>query len=122
MFKQGDVIEIKEDAPYAVTRPGTKWLVYASLDNGLLRVGPQSKGGFSNKQMIETYLSESIKSKMKRFEDNVKIYSVSSEHCRPAGNNALFKNVLSQGDPWEEEKKLKTSSRGKGYYTDGIDW
>jgi hypothetical protein len=106
MFKQGDVIEIVEGAPYTVTKPGSQWLVYSLLDDDTLRIGPTSDGTRSNVQMIEAYGRDTSKlHKDRRIRDGVKIFSVAVSHCRISGNNALFKNVLSQGDPWEEEKR-----------------
>jgi hypothetical protein len=123
MFKQGDVIEILEGAPYAVTKPGSKWLVYSLQANNILRVGPISTDKTGNMKMIQVYGDDSSRlHRDRRIVDNIKIYSVHQDFCKISGNNAVFKHVLSNEDPWEEEKKSKNWSRGKGYFTDGIDW
>src|SRR4051812_2731801 len=104
-FRVGDMVEIKEGAPYSVTKPGSKWMFYYEIDNEHYMVGTPCINGYSPAQMVAFYGVKDERPHMRRrFEANVHIFTVGKEWCKPSGNNALFKKHLLQGDMWEEEK------------------
>jgi hypothetical protein len=107
---------MKEGVPYTITTSNTKWLVYEIIDDNNIRIGTLSRGGLNPSDMIKKYgLMDNRIHGRKRFEDDIRLFGVNIHHCKPYGNNKVFKEHLLQGDIWEEEPK--TWSRGKPRYT-----
>jgi hypothetical protein len=113
-FRAGDIIEMRDpdDVEYAVTKPGTKWMVYFNVEGDaaehLIRVGTLSHDGMTPEEMIARYGREHNHiHRTRRVQDNIKIFTVRIKDCQPVGNNAIFKNKLLQGDMWEYDEQKK---------------
>lgn len=111
-MKPGDIVEALEKSPYAVTTPGTKWIIYKTEVNGeatpVLLVGkvPESLSQF--KQNLNTYFKESYSSRRQRVQDNFRVYTVEAHLFKVVGsmqsNRQLAKELLSQEDDiWEQK-------------------
>jgi signal peptidase I len=121
-IKPGDIIQMKNDVFYAVTKPGTRWLVYDVKTSSVL-VGTMPINDYSPADMIRLYGQQHDSVHIKRrFEAGVKLYLVSKNEVELIGNNALFKHKLLQGDMWKEKPKQQTWSRGNGNPAKGVDW
>lgn len=104
MISAGDIIRIKEDAPYTVTKPGSQWLVYG-VDGATVRIGTLPLPGKHAADMIRLYGNQNnTLHQRRRWEAGVKLYTIMTDEVRPVGNNLLFKGKLFQGDIWEEPK------------------
>lgn len=109
-FKVGDIVVANNGAPYAITRPGTRWTVYATespnaLSNMIVGTIPDSNDDF---ERFKDFIDGSYMSRKKRTELGLRFYHVASKHFRydtSLTNNRQQVHLLSQGDIWAEEKK-----------------
>jgi hypothetical protein len=121
MFKQGDIIEMKEDVQYMVTVPGTRLMIYDFPSDQLVRIGTPPIYNYKSEDMIRLYGDVSDSHHIRRRMDaGIKFYTVRIDEIKMIGNNLIFKNHLLQGDMWEEPEKQKTWSRGRPRYS--ADW
>jgi hypothetical protein len=114
--KVGDIIEANEDAPYAVTTPGTRWVVYDYVEvkdvvdmkiDTFLQVShvPASIYEFNT---IKELMGDSLRARNRRLDAGIKVFHVDPNYFEVVGrmgSNSDFKHLLSQGDIWKEEGK-----------------
>jgi hypothetical protein len=122
MFKQGDIVEIIQGAPYAATRSGTKWMVYGTFYDGNIRVGTPPINDYSKEDMIRLYSGSDSRTTRRKYDAGVKMYIIESQFCKLSGNNSTFKDRLLQGDIWEEENKKSKVSLRDTTWEDSIPW
>lgn len=112
MPKVGDIVKALEHSPYALTAPGTKWIVYDMEPGVFMRVGqvPESLELFNtNVQLFVSAELSPTRRRNNRMAANFRLYSVDSKYFTIVGrlgNNVDYAKLLSQGDIWAEEVKL----------------
>lgn len=96
-LKVGDIVEVLPGAPYVVTKAGTQWVVY-EIFHHKCTVGkvPVSMEAFMHNKKKNVYVQQ---------------FTLENQFLkviRKMGSNKDFaKDLLSQGDIWEEEQRPK---------------
>lgn len=125
----GSIVEAKEDAPYMITTPGTKWVVYKATINDkgavILQVGDVPESNSKLKENLILYFKESFSSRRQRIDDGFKTYTVEAKHFKQIGrmesNRQLAKELLSKEDDIWEVKSEEKRKRGRPRFLSNSD-